>query len=182
MSACRAGTYNYICIYVLCVDVFRYLHLHVSTTIILAGSDKILICGTLNIEKWKPIYAGHRKLLNKQPVVLFFWCWWAQNERVVEGMSEMVVFCHLCLVWRGPFIMPWCAQVCVARVAVLVCVNVHASGLCVRVHVCTCVCQCRCVGERAWIYVRVAPRTCPLAMASLNISLMSNIICTVRLN
>lgn len=64
-----------------------------------------------------------------------------------------------------------------------VCAHAHTSicvFVCMRalafVHVGVWVSVCVCV------YVHVAPRTCPLAMASLNISLTSNIICTVRLN
>lgn len=80
--------------------------------------------------------------------------------------------------------------------------------MCVCMCSCTCMCECtnECVCAHAnmsicvfactralvlvhvgvWVsacvYVHVAPCTGPLAMASLNISLTSNIICTVRLN
>ena len=106
---------------------------------------------------------------------------------MVERMSEtVVVSCRLCLAWRGPFIMPPSAHVCTrdvrARVAALVCdkATIHVFACTLYVYKCRCVCVCVCVCVCARVHV--ALHTCPLAMASLNISLTSNIICTVGLN
>ena len=52
--------------------------------------------------------------------------------------------------------------------------STHLRALCMSTNVGACVCVCA--------RVHVALHTCPLAMASLNISLTSNIICTVGLN
>lgn len=74
-------------VWVLFMEVFRYL-LSNNPDFIFKYITVFVIC----------------KPLNSQPMLLLSWCWQSQDGGIVERMSE--VFCHLCLVWRRPFIIP----------------------------------------------------------------------------
>lgn len=64
-------------------------------------------------------------------MLLFLWCWQSQD-------GETVVFCHLCLVWRGPFNNAFvCACVCNMPICVHACTGAWMVNVCV--FVCACV-------------------------------------------